>query len=79
MTEAEITYAKVGGPPEGWRDLRVVDLDTGTELGGVLEVNTAEGWLVRHVKDESGYFKIDKVKGQWVKERITGRFGIRRS
>lgn len=45
---SDITYAKVGGPPEDWSKLQVRDRATGEIVDKVVEVNSAEGWLVTH-------------------------------
>lgn len=51
MTDQPLTYAKADGPPDDWMLLKVIDADTGEEITDVVEVNTAEGWLVRYVID----------------------------
>lgn len=74
---AEITYAKVDGPPDDWMALKVIDLDAGQEVRMVLEVNTFEGWLIRNRADDGGEPLIDPDKPDEVaKERIEGRFEI---
>jgi len=70
-----ITYAKVGGPPDNWWELRVLDLDTGKFITEVIEVNTAEGWLVRYKTDENGQPIISGLN--WARERVEGNFEIR--
>lgn len=75
----EITFAKVDGPPADWRGLRVIDLDTGLELDGVVECDTVERYVIRNRKDERGLPYEDPEKpGHVAMERITGRFEIRR-
>jgi hypothetical protein len=71
-----ITYAKVGGPPDDWASLQVVDLDTGEPVERVVEVNASEGWLIRHKVDDTGH--IETANGYIVWERLDGRFEIRR-
>jgi hypothetical protein len=72
------TYAKVNGPPADWQQLRITDLATGLEVEGVVEVNTAEGWLLRHVTDHKGH-PILAGEGDDRRiqvERVEGRFAI---
>ncbi|RZJ47426.1 MAG: hypothetical protein EON87_00905 [Brevundimonas sp.] len=71
-----ITHAQVGGPPHDWRGLIVIDLATGSPVGEVIEVNTAEGWLQRYVTDESGSVVSDGDGAK--RERVEGDFEIRR-
>lgn len=71
-----LTYAIVGGPPDDWSDLRVVDA-AGNQIADVVEVNAAEGWLVRYKRNEAGEFCIDG--DELVRERIEGNFRIVRS
>lgn len=70
----ELTYAKVGGPPDDWFGLTIIDLDTNAGVFGVVEVNTAEGWLVRHKRGTDGM--IETAGDSVVHERIVGRFKI---
>lgn len=73
-----ITYAVVDGPPDDWRGLKIFDLDTGQEVDQVVEVNVAEGWMIRYRKDENGRIFIDPDQpDEAAKERIEGRFEIR--
>ena len=72
MSEA-LTYAKVGGPPEDWTRLEVVDLASGNTVPAV-EVNTVEEWAI--VYEEPS--RIDKATGRLATQRIEGRFEIRR-
>jgi hypothetical protein len=76
MTAEPITYAKVGGPPHDWCGLRIFNEDTGAELDHVVEINAADGWLVRYAKDERGELILegDALK----KERVEGNFRIER-
>lgn len=70
----EITYAKAGETPVGWRHLIITDLDTGKPLPRVIEINTVEGWAIVYDADESGRVKI--VGDEFATKRITGRFSI---
>jgi len=74
----EITYAKVNGPPDDWYGLRIFDLNSGAEVGEVIEVNTAEGWLVCYAPDDDGVLRVDQATGTAKTKRIEGRFEIRR-
>lgn len=75
----DLTYAVVGGPPRNWHDLFVVDLDTQKEISRAVEVNTTEGWLVRFKEGPDGRIQKDaNGTGGPIKERVTGRFEIRR-
>lgn len=49
---AEISFAKVGGPPANWRKL-VVHCD-GVELRGVVEADAVQGYAVRWRRDGHG-------------------------
>lgn len=70
-----LTYAKVGGPPDDWCGLRVLN-EQGEEIDRVVEVNAAEGWLVRH-KVKGGCLVVE---GEHVAtERIEGQFTIERA
>ncbi|NFV79997.1 hypothetical protein [Magnetospirillum aberrantis] len=71
-----ITYARVDGPPVNWRGCRVFDCDTGAEVKDVLEVNAAEGWLIRYVRDAGGQFVMTPDGQDILSERIEGRFRI---
>lgn len=64
MSDKPILYACVGGPPKNWRDLIVVDLDTGLEITGVFEADQKRGCVLRH-------------KGGGYYEYWRGRFEIR--
>jgi hypothetical protein len=69
----DLTYAKVGGPPDDWAQLQVRDLDSGELLDGVVEVNSAEGWA--DLMDRSAYKPgMDHVP----LVRVDGRFAIER-
>ncbi len=70
-----LTYVKAGGPPDYWRIVRVVDLDTGTEVAGVIEADTSGGWLTYYARDQQGRLKVEN--GELVIERRQGRFELR--
>lgn len=72
----EYTYARVGGPPEEWRSLQVIDEVTGQIVSGVVEVDCKEGWLRRYVSLEqlSFYFSTQRIEV----EHIVGKFRIER-
>ena len=73
-----LTYAIVGGPPEDWRGLVIVDLETGREVRDVVEVNSAEGWLIRFRRNEQGHVYLDPDRpDEAARERLTGKFEIR--
>jgi hypothetical protein len=76
--EEPITYAVVGGPPADWYGLRIFDLDSGAEVTKVVEVNATEGWVIRNKEDAQGYAYLDEDTGDIARERVTGRFEIRR-
>lgn len=74
-----IIYAKVGGPPHDWQNVKIIDLDTGAAIDLVHEVNTSEGWLVRSKRNAEGSIYADPDgSGEVARERIEGRFEIRR-
>lgn len=68
-TAKAMTYCKAGETP-GYRDVVVVDLDTGREVSHVIEVNTAEGWLRR-------YASWDGISETRKDVREVGNFEIR--
>lgn len=65
-----LTYAVVGGPPDDWAELEVINLDSGLPVEFCVEVNTVEGWVIVSVRNEART-RFDNV-------RIEGRFEIRR-
>ena len=67
----DITYAKVGGPPDNWAALQVRDLDSG-DLVEAVEVNAAEGWAIVHEKP----LRIDRQTDTLATTRVEGRFSI---
>lgn len=73
---AEISYAKVHGPPADWRGLCVFDADTGEEIQDVIEVDASNGWLVRYKMGDDGHAFIEG--DEVAKETLTGRFRIER-
>lgn len=78
MTDKPITYAKVDGPPDNWRGIRIFDLDTGLEVSRVEECNTVEGWLIRAKLNEDGqiYTVGEGDDAEIARERVEGRFLI---
>lgn len=75
----ELTYAKTGGPPHDWQGLKVFDLDTGQEVLKVVEVNTAEGWLISYRLNDKGMVYSDPENPEYAAtQRIEGRYEIRR-
>lgn len=73
----QITYARVGGPPDCWRGLRVFNRATGLEVVEVVEVDTVEGYLIRNKRDLRGALVINAAGDAVEQERITGDFEIR--
>lgn len=79
-----LTYARApqggadSGAPWDWFNVEVIDLDTGEKLNGVIEVNAAEGWLVRYARTANGDLKLDPTGEYLVSERVEGRFELRR-
>lgn len=78
MAAEELTYAKVGGPPEEWMGLKVLDVTTGQELRDVLEVNTVEGWCVTLQRDARDHLVVAWIDGtpEPAQVRIEGVFKI---
>ena len=72
-----ITYAKVGGPPDDWYGLQVIDLETGQEVTEVVECSADGGWLIRQKTDENGRIVLSPINTIEY-ERLDGRFEIRR-
>lgn len=73
-----LTYALVGGPPRDWRGLKIFDLDTAAEITEVVEVDTANGWVIRYVTDDRGQVVQNQHGDRAKTEIIRGRFEIRR-
>lgn len=75
-----ITYAKVDGPPEDWCGLRVIDLQTGSEVRDVIEASTLFtcGWVRKLALGADGEPYLNEAKDAIVEEVIYGRFEIRR-
>lgn len=69
----DLIYAKVGVTPDA-HHLRVIDLDTGAPVNRVLEINTRQGWLVRHVTDGQG--RPVRTGDGLATERVAGRFRL---
>ena len=73
----EITFAKVGGPPDDWADLRVIDLATDGEfIGSAIEVDTKAGYVIALRVDadgnpitEGGIKQTVKIHGRYKLER----------
>lgn len=78
----KLLHAKVGGPPVDWPDLHIFDMDTGLEITKVCEVSVKEpfgtGWLVRYANNSDGNMYLDESGHELAKERLTGRYEIRR-
>lgn len=73
MSDA-ITYAKVNGPPDNWRQLRVYDGEEKLEF--CLEVNTVEGWARCHYRDSVGKW-VREGDGLAVERLLSDRLSIR--
>jgi len=73
---AEITYAKVGGPPDCWSDLRIFDCLNGAEVKGVIEIDTEAGWLERFKRGLDGQLVRNADRDGYEVERIEGEFRI---
>lgn len=73
----EITYARVGGPPEDWHRLRILDASGEDVPYPVIEVNTEEGWLRCHkiAANGSGGRFLDG-DGKLAEQTVRGRFRI---
>lgn len=83
MTERPIVlnYAKVGGPPDRWEQVEIVDRETGDLITDVVEANADEGWFIRHVIDpETGEAVTEgegddrRIKTERVEQLITIRW-----
>lgn len=69
-----ILYAKAGGPPRNWSDLDVVDLETRSVIGDVIECDARNGWLIRFDRGPDGRFRREGSCAARV--RVEGRFAI---
>jgi hypothetical protein len=81
MVDEPLTYAKAGGPPDNWRGITVIDLETEQPVEAVVEVDTLAGFVIKHALDAAGNGVIDwNAPGgpAIILERIEGRFEIRR-
>lgn len=47
-----IIYARVGGPPDDWVGLEIIDLDADSPVSNVIEVDTRAGFVLRYVGDK---------------------------
>jgi len=73
------TYAHAGGPPHDWQDLKVWDIVQEAYVQDVVEVNAAEGWLIKY---ELGLDGKPIVEGEgndrrFRRIRCTGKFQLR--
>lgn len=73
---AEISFAKVGGPPANWREL-VVHCD-GVELRGVVEADAAQSYAVCYKGDGAGGFVRGADDQAFELERVEGVIAITR-
>lgn len=81
MIPTGLIYAKAGVTPDDWESLTVIDLGANLEVDSVLEVNTAEGWLLRHFPGEGPAPESPQLlikSNETVMERREGRFELRR-
>lgn len=70
---------KVGGPPENWNGLQVIDVATGLEVPRVFECDTDEGWCRKAKLDANGKLIKIIVDGEQTgveEETIQGNFKI---
>lgn len=73
-----LTYACVGGPPDDWNNIEIIDLGTGKPVSAVIECNTAEGWLERYVTAPDNALIENPATGFPLRERIEGNFRLQR-
>lgn len=72
----KITFARVDGPPDNWRGLKIFNTATETEVLDVIEVDTVERYLIRYCRDPRGQLVLTPDKEDVARERITGDFRI---
>lgn len=73
----EITFAKVGGPPDDWANLRIIDLATNEEfIGSAIEIDTKAGYVIAYRMDANGNPMHERGKALTVK--INGRYRLER-
>ena len=70
---AELTYARVNGPPADYRNVEVCF--EGKWSGDWVEANADEGWGIRFVKDAEGRVIIEGDEAK--RETVTGVFRLR--
>lgn len=70
----QITYAKVGGPPDNWKGLKVFD-SAGEEVKDVVEVDVTKGFVRRASRGLDGRFEVKN--GEIQTEVVNGAFTIR--
>lgn len=75
----DITFAKVGGPPADWMGVRVFNVETGVEMKNIVEVDTVEGYVLRHRVDAQGLLIIEAGSARVSVERVNGAFRIERA
>jgi hypothetical protein len=73
------TYAVAGGPPHDWMDLEIWDIVQEQLVTDVVEINTAEGWLIKYALDAKGKPVLDgPANNPYLKKvKVHGRFMIR--
>lgn len=56
-----LLYVKAGGPPDNWRQVRVIRKANGQEVRDVVEANAHEGWFRQVQRDKAGNIERDKI------------------
>lgn len=78
LDEKPILYAKSGGPPADWRNLRIVNLATGKEIRDVHEADAFNGWVKVAVRDEADPSRFKSQGGSILMRRLDVRIRIER-
>lgn len=68
------TFAKVGGPPDYWNELDVIDCDTGEKVKDVVTVDCLKGFafIIDHEETERRNIGVVQYR------KITGNFRLER-
>ena len=67
-TEDLILYAKVGGPPNNWHNIRVFLNDV--DIGGVIEADVKNGWLIKYKRNEKGKLVLNDTRDEVLTEKL---------